>query len=113
MKTKLIHLITITALVTLPMISHAGSAEEVWMKNCKKCHGADGKGDTPMGKKFEVRDYTDAAVQASLTDEAIKASIVDGVTNEDGKKVMMAFGNKLSDEEADALVAYLRSLKAE
>src|SRR5581483_6745057 len=52
----------------------AADAKENWDKSCKKCHGADGKGDTTMGKKLSIRDYTDAKVQASFKDEeAIKA----------------------------------------
>ena len=83
------------------------------MKNCKKCHGEDGKGDTPMGKRFSVPDYTDPAVQEALTDEAIRSSIIDGKKNSDGKKVMLAFGKRLSGEDLDALVAYVRSLQVE
>lgn len=113
MKTKLIRIVTLTALISMPLISSASTGEDLWIKNCKKCHGEDGKGDTAMGKKFEIRDYTDASVQAGMTDEAIKTAIVEGVKNEDGKKVMLAFGNKFSEEEVEAVTAYLRTLKAE
>ena len=112
MKKQLIPIIALSAIIALPVISSASTGEEVWMKNCKKCHGDDGKGQTAMGKKFSIRDYTDPAIQAEWSDEDIKAAIADGVTDEGGKKVMLAFGGKLSDEEVDAVVAYLRSLAA-
>ena len=37
----------------------AADAKENWEKNCAKCHGPDGKGDTKMGKKLEIKDFTD------------------------------------------------------
>ena len=113
MKKKLIPIIALSAFIAIPAVSSASTGEEVWMKYCKKCHGDDGKGETAMGKKFAIRDYTDPAVQAEWSDEDIKVAVVDGVTDENGKKVMLAFGKKLSEEEVDAVVTYLRSLKAE
>ena len=32
--------------------------------HCTKCHGEDGRGQTKAGKKLDVKDYTDAKVQA-------------------------------------------------
>jgi mono/diheme cytochrome c family protein len=114
MKTALIRLVPLfTALVSIPAIATASSGEELWMSHCKKCHGEDGKGDTPMGKRFSVPDYTDPAVQEALTDDAIRSSIIDGKKNADGKKVMLAFGKRLSEEDVDALVAYFRTLQNE
>lgn len=114
MKTSFVRLFPVLAmLLAAPSLAHASDGGELWMKHCKKCHGEEGKGDTPMGKRFSVPDYTDPAVQEAMTDEAIRASIIDGKTNEDGKMVMLAFGKRLSDEDVEALVAYVRSLKAE
>ena len=64
-----------------------------------------------MGKKFAVADYTKAEAQAKVSDEALAKAIKDGVLNEKGKKVMMAFGKKLSDEEVGQIVAYFRTLQ--
>jgi mono/diheme cytochrome c family protein len=64
-----------------------------------------------MGKKFAVADYSKAEVQSAITDEAVAKAIKDGVVNDQGKKVMMAFGKKLSDEEVGQIVAYFRTLK--
>jgi hypothetical protein len=45
---------------------------------CTKCHGADGKGDTKMGKRTGAKDYSDPKVQAELKDEAAFKAIKDG-----------------------------------
>jgi mono/diheme cytochrome c family protein len=113
MHSQLTRILALTAVLSATLIAGASPGEELWSANCKKCHGDDGKGETAMGKRFAIRDYTDAAVQESMTDEAIRDAIVDGKKNEDGKRTMLAFGNKLSDEEVDTLVAYVRSLQAE
>jgi len=53
----------------------AADVKENWEKSCAKCHGADGKGDTKMGKKLEIKDFTDAKYQASLKDDAMFKAI--------------------------------------
>jgi len=88
----------------------AADVQENWDKQCAKCHGKDGSGQTTMGKKLKLKDYTDASVQAGFTDEEGVAAIKDGV-KEGGKTKMKAYGEKLSDDEIKALVAHVRSLK--
>jgi cytochrome c len=46
--------------------AHAADAKETWDKQCAKCHGADGKGQTKMGQKAGAKDYTDPKVQEAL-----------------------------------------------
>jgi mono/diheme cytochrome c family protein len=88
----------------------AADAKENWTSNCVKCHGAEGKGDTTMGKKLGIKDYTDAKVQAALKDEEMTKAIKDGVKDGDTTK-MKGFGDTLKDDEIKALVAYVRGLK--
>jgi len=87
----------------------SAEAKENWEQHCAKCHGADGKGDTKMGKKLEVRDYTNAAVKASLKDEEALKALKEGLTK-DGKQLMKPFSPDISDDELKALIAYLRTL---
>lgn len=89
---------------------HAAEAKENWDKHCAKCHGADGKGQTRMGKQSGAKDYTDAKVQAELKDENAVKVIKEGLT-QDGKKKMDAYAGKLSDDEIKALVAHIRGFK--
>ena len=87
----------------------AADVKENWDKNCAKCHGPDGKGDTKMGKKLEIKDFTDAKVQAALKDDAMLKAIKEGV--KDGEKTRMKAVEGLSDEEMKALVTYIRAFK--
>ena len=107
---KISLILPLIGMLALPVLANA-DGQELYMKHCKKCHGETGAGDTPMGKKFAVADYTTAEAQSAITDEAVAKAIKDGVVNDQGKKVMMAFGKKLSDEEVGQIVAYFRTLK--
>ncbi len=90
----------------------AAPASENWENHCTKCHGADGKGKTPVGKKLKLKDYTDAAVQAAMTDEEITKFINEGVKDSAGKEKMKAFKDAFSPDEIKDLVAYVRKFKA-
>ncbi len=90
--------------------AQGADVKDTWEHSCAKCHGADGKGDTKMGQKLGVKNYTDAAVQAKFTDEQAFKAIKEGV-EENGKKKMQGFGDKLSDDESHALVKHIRDLK--
>lgn len=88
----------------------AADAKENWDKNCAKCHGADGKGQTPTGKKLSIRDLTDAKVQSGFTDEQGFKAIKEGLKDSEGK-IRMKAAEGLSDDELKALVQYVRGLK--
>jgi cytochrome c553 len=100
---------TILALAATTGVVLAEDAGANWDKSCKKCHGADGKGATPMGKKMSIKDFTDAKYQASFTDEQATKSIKEGI--KDGDKVKMKAAEGLSDDDIKALVAKVRSFK--
>ncbi len=88
----------------------AADAAANWENHCSSCHGADGRGDTKMGKKLKIRDLTDAAYQAGFTDEDAFHAMKHGLKNEAGKTTMKAIEG-LSDDEMHALVAFVRGLK--
>ena len=88
----------------------AADAKANWDSLCAKCHGAEGKGDTKIGQKLGVKDFTDAKVQADLKDEVATKNIKEGLKDADGKTLMKAF-DTLSDDEIKALVQYVRALK--
>ena len=107
---KLIAFIAL-GLLAIPAASvRAADAKENWTKNCMQCHGATGAADTKMGKKLNAKNLTDPKVQATFTDAEAATAIKEGI-KENGKTKMKAFGDKLSDEEIKALVAYVRALK--
>lgn len=75
---------------------------DLFQKKCSMCHGADGKGYPAL----KTPDFTDPKVQASLKDKEIIETI------KNGKKgtAMPSFADKLSDEQINSLVTYIRSL---
>ena len=89
----------------------AADAKETWEKMCAKCHGTDGKGQTKMGQKLGIKDYTDAKVQEEMKDDVAFKSIKEGLKDKEGKTLMKA-AEGLSDDEIKALVAYVRKFKA-
>jgi len=78
----------------------------VYAKNCSKCHGDDGAGKTKMGEKLGCKDYTAEAINV---DEGVKA-VKEGL-KKDGKTLMKAYGESLSDEEIKAAVEHMKSFK--
>ncbi len=89
----------------------AAPATENWENNCTKCHGDDGKGQTKVGKKLQLKDYSDAKVQAEMKDEDMIKAITDGINDKAGKEKMKAFKDTLSADEIKDLVAYIRKFK--
>jgi mono/diheme cytochrome c family protein len=81
----------------------------VYSDNCAKCHGDDGKGQTKMGIKLGSRDYSDAKVQDSVSDDQAFKSIKEGLKKDD--KTLMK-PSELSDDDIKASIAYLRTLKS-
>jgi len=88
----------------------AEDAKAIYEKDCTKCHAADGKGDTKMGKKLGAKDYSDPKVQAALTDEAAFKAIKEGFKSKDDK-VLMKPTEGVNDADIKAVVAYLRTFK--
>ena len=108
MKIKLTTTLLLAAAVSA---CSAADVKEIWGTTCAKCHGADGKGETKIGKKLEIKDFTDAKYQASLKDEDMFKAIKEGIKVGETTKMKAVEG--LSDEEIKALVAYVRGLKAQ
>ena len=81
-------------------------APAAWGANCAACHGKDGKGNTMMGRKLSIKDLTSASFTDAQATDAIKNGVSEG-----GTQKMKAFGDKLSDADIAALVAYVRTLK--
>lgn len=107
---KTIFSIAACLLLASSLSVRAADAKANWDANCVQCHGKDGKADTKMGKTLNAKDLTDPRVQAEFTDAKAADSIKNGV-KENGKTTMKAFGDKLSDADIKALVAYVRTLK--
>lgn len=108
---KILVSLAVIASLALPGLAMADAAAD-WSKSCAKCHGKEGKGDTKMGQKLGIKDYSNAEVQAKLTDEEMTKAIKNGAgTAKGGETPMPAYGGKLSDAQIADLVKYIRSFK--
>jgi mono/diheme cytochrome c family protein len=76
----------------------AAAAELFTAQKCTMCHGPDGK-----GKVKGAPDFTDAAWQKKQTD----AEMIETIKK--GHKPMPGYEDKLSADQINALVAYVRS----
>ncbi len=110
MRMKKLLTLTIAVVGMAALSASAADGKALYEKDCAKCHGADGKGETKMGKKMGAKDYTDPKVQAELKDEAALKAIKEGYKDKEGK-VIMKPAEGLSDEDIKALVAYMRTFK--
>lgn len=86
----------------------ADDAADLWKAKCKGCHGEDGKAKTKVGEKEKIPDFTTAKWQQDMADADIKRVIADG---SDANSKMKPFKEKLTGQEIDALVKYIRGMK--
>jgi mono/diheme cytochrome c family protein len=81
----------------------AQDAAGTYKAKCSACHGADAKGDTPVGKKMGIKDLASPEVQ-KMSDVELTAAIADG------KNKMPSYKKSLKPEQIKELVGYIRSL---
>jgi len=82
---------------------------DLFRTNCARCHGADGRGDTPLGHTYNAPDFTDAEwwrKHSKITSTGRLVSIVSH-----GKGGMPAFEKKLKPSEIKLLVNYVRRFR--
>lgn len=97
-------MVTVGLIALCAKSSQAQSAGETLFKSkCAACHGPDGKGEVPMGKKLGAHDLNSAEVQKQSD-----AQLTEVVTK--GKNKMPAYEGKLSKEQIAELVAYIREI---
>ena len=96
-------------LVMAAVTASAQDSKALYEQSCKKCHGAEGKGDSLMGKKLGAKDYSDAKVQDALKDDVAIKSIKEGLKK--GDTTLMKPAEGLTDDQIKGLVAYMRTFK--
>jgi cytochrome c6 len=102
-KKRLLAVVSMGILMSLAASTAFAGSAEIYKAKCAACHGADGSGQTPVGKSMKIRDLRSAEVQKQ-TD----ANLVKIIT--DGKAKMPAFKTKLSVADISSLVAYIRGM---
>lgn len=89
-------------IMALAPVAFAADGAAIYKSKCATCHGADGKGQSPMGKKMNLRDLGSPEVQKQTDKELYDWTAV-------GKGKMPGYKDKLTDEEIKALVAHMRA----
>jgi cytochrome c553 len=91
------------------------SAKQIYAVRCTPCHGANGRGDGVISASLtpKPRDYTNAAWQASVTDDQLKKTILSG-GEAVGKSQMMPANPDLAAkvDVTNALVQMIRSFSS-
>lgn len=104
---KLLSSMIAVAFITAGLNANAADGAAVFAKECAKCHGADGKGDTKPGKMLKIKDLT--VEQAKLSEAQIEKTIKEGL-QADGKMRMKPIKG-LTDEDVQAVAKFVRTLK--
>lgn len=79
----------------------ASGGAGIFKTKCVLCHGADGAGNTPLGKQMQAANLHSKEVQ-KLSDEELRKIVHEGRAN------MPAFGGQLTDDEIDQVIQYVR-----
>jgi cytochrome c6 len=90
-------------LLLIPTLLLAQDGAATFKGKCAMCHGPDGSGKTAMGQKLNIRDLHSAEVQKQSD-----AELAQIVTK--GKNKMPAYDGKLTKEQIDQVVAFIREL---
>jgi cytochrome c6 len=78
--------------------------EFIYKSKCSSCHGDDGSGNTPAGRATAAKDFRKPEVvqeaDADLEEVILK-----------GRQKMPSYQGKLSEDQVDGLVKYIRQLQ--
>ncbi len=106
MKTRLALLLSLSLATTVQAADE--TTVELWTARCKSCHGPDGRAQTQMGKKEAIVDMSQPAWQKAQSNEDIREVIAEGSSR---NKRMKPYKEKLTPQQIDSLVAYIRTFK--
>ena len=96
-----------------PRHPNLDNGKAVWNNGCIACHGADGKGAPETSTVFTRPDTWPDMTRCDQTtpepDSAYKAVILHGGRGLGFSQIMPAFGDLLTTEQIDDVIAYLRT----
>jgi cytochrome c6 len=91
-------------LVCLPARAQGSSGAATFKSKCQLCHGADGAGNTTLGKQLQAADLRSKDVQKK-TDAELHKVVHDGNGN------MPPFASQLGDTEITQVIKFVRTLR--
>lgn len=102
-------LLFVGAAATQRKPSSRSKVDELYNKNCARCHGSDGRGDTPGGHLYNAPDFTSVdwwnKDPGLTTTKRLRAVVAKG------KAGMPGFGKKLTRPEINLLVERVRKFR--
>lgn len=84
-------------------VSAQTNGAAIYSRNCARCHGLDGRAQTPKGRQVDAVDLT--------SDEWVPDTARDIRLVTRGKGSMPSFKNKLTTAQIEAVVGYIRRFK--
>ncbi len=78
----------------------ATSPRSLYVSNCARCHGSDGKSQTAQGKKLDADNISGGGISTAKAVRIITS----------GKGKMPGFGRKLTPAQISSIAAYIKSL---
>jgi cytochrome c6 len=97
-------LVGMASLMVPAIASAQGKGQDTFKAKCAMCHGADGSGNTTMGKSMGLKDLGSPAIQG-MSDADLAAVV------SNGKGKMPGYKGKLTDAQISDVVSYIRTLK--
>jgi cbb3-type cytochrome c oxidase subunit III len=98
--------LTVLAVLPAPAATPETQTAKMYMEYCSVCHGdkGDGKSHARQGLRPPPRDFTTGDVRRQLSREHMIAVVKDGKPG----TAMVGWGTRLSDEQIEGLVDYIR-----
>ncbi len=86
----------------------AAKGKSIFQSKCVTCHGAEGKGDGPLGKKLKppAGDFTSAESKKKS-----EAELLEIIQNGKPKTSMVAWSKQLNESEIQDVLAYVLTLR--
>jgi mono/diheme cytochrome c family protein len=93
----------LSASLAVPAIAQQ-AGESTYKAKCAMCHGADGVGNTPVGKTMKVRSLK-SPEDVKMTDAELFKDTKSGVGR------MQGYAGKLTDAQINDVVSFIRTLQ--
>ena len=92
--------------MTAGKATETGSGSKLYRQYCQRCHDQNGSGDRGRSHADKIPDFRSAAWHGKKSDATLAVSILEGKGS-----VMPAFGERLNQDQAQKLVAFIRALE--